>query len=150
MGKPTTYQHQNQVLDRTKALHGLRTQAYGETKYAKEKPNTQKHGLSTLLPVPQLGWIVRRSSFWDGTRAFIIELIGSCYPDSLLQIFSKRQIHGAHSFTKLYCPKDRHLKQVNKFLFLLKQRSSTAYNEKLESAYVKAHYTSKKEKIQES
>ena len=26
-----------QVLDRTKALHGPRTQAYGETKYAKEK-----------------------------------------------------------------------------------------------------------------
>ena len=26
-----------QVLDRTKALHGPRTQAYGETKYSKEK-----------------------------------------------------------------------------------------------------------------
>ena len=31
MGKPTTYQ--NQVLDRTKVLHGPRTQIYGETNY---------------------------------------------------------------------------------------------------------------------
>ena len=31
MGKPTTYQ--NQVLDRTKVLHGPRTQTYGETNY---------------------------------------------------------------------------------------------------------------------
>ena len=45
-----------QVLDRTKALHGPRTQAYGETKYRKEKlqvlyrtkalhgPRTQAYG----------------------------------------------------------------------------------------------------------
>ena len=31
IGKPTTYQ--NQVLDRTKILHGPRTQTYGETNY---------------------------------------------------------------------------------------------------------------------
>ena len=31
MGKPTTYQ--NQVLDRTKVLHGPRTQTYGKTNY---------------------------------------------------------------------------------------------------------------------
>ena len=31
MGTPTTYQ--NQVLDRTKVLHGPRTQTYGETNY---------------------------------------------------------------------------------------------------------------------
>ena len=31
MGKPST----QKVLDRTKALHGPRTQAYGETKYTK-------------------------------------------------------------------------------------------------------------------
>ena len=36
LGKPTTYKR-TQVLDRTKALYGLRTQAYGETKYTKEK-----------------------------------------------------------------------------------------------------------------
>ena len=35
MGKPTTYQ--NQVLDRTKVLHGPRTQTYGETNYLKIK-----------------------------------------------------------------------------------------------------------------
>ena len=35
MGKPST-QEKLQVLDRTKALHGLRTQAYGETKYIKD------------------------------------------------------------------------------------------------------------------
>ena len=34
VGKPTTYQ--NQVLDRTKVLHGPRTQTYGETDYFKE------------------------------------------------------------------------------------------------------------------
>ena len=32
---PTTYQ--NQVLDRTKVLHGPRTQTYGETNYLEEK-----------------------------------------------------------------------------------------------------------------
>ena len=31
IGKPTTYQ--NQVLNRTKVLHGPRTQTYGETNY---------------------------------------------------------------------------------------------------------------------
>ena len=36
MGKPST-KEKLQVLDRTKALHGPRTQAYGETKYSKEK-----------------------------------------------------------------------------------------------------------------
>ena len=35
MGKQTTYQ--NQVLDRTKVLHGPRTQTYGETNYVDEK-----------------------------------------------------------------------------------------------------------------
>ena len=35
MGKPTTYR--NQVLDRTKVLHGPRTQTYGETNYLDEK-----------------------------------------------------------------------------------------------------------------
>ena len=35
MGKPTTYH--NQVLDRTKVLHGPRTQTYGETNYLKIK-----------------------------------------------------------------------------------------------------------------
>ena len=35
MGKPTTYR--NQVLDKTKVLHGPRTQTYGETNYLKIK-----------------------------------------------------------------------------------------------------------------
>ena len=35
MGKPTTYK--NQVLDRTRVLHGPRTQTYGETNYLEEK-----------------------------------------------------------------------------------------------------------------
>ena len=35
MGKPST-KRKSQVLDRTKALHGPRTQAYGKTKYKKE------------------------------------------------------------------------------------------------------------------
>ena len=37
MGKPATYQYQNQVLDRTKVLYGPRTQTYGETNYLDEK-----------------------------------------------------------------------------------------------------------------
>ena len=36
MGKPSTKKKKSQVLDRTKALHGPRTQAYGETKYSKK------------------------------------------------------------------------------------------------------------------
>ena len=32
----TKYKKKSQVLDRTKALHGPRTQAYGETKYKKK------------------------------------------------------------------------------------------------------------------
>ena len=36
MGKPST-EEKSKVLDRTKALHGPQTQAYGETKYLKEK-----------------------------------------------------------------------------------------------------------------
>ena len=37
MGKPSTKKEILQVLDRTKALHGHRTQASGETKYTKKK-----------------------------------------------------------------------------------------------------------------
>ena len=37
MGKPSTKKKKSQVLDRTKAFHGPRTQAHGETKYLKEK-----------------------------------------------------------------------------------------------------------------
>ena len=56
MGKPSTQNKNYKVLDRTQALHGPRTQAYGETKYAKEKlqvldrtnalygPRTQAYG----------------------------------------------------------------------------------------------------------
>ena len=51
MGKPST----QKILDRTKALHGPRTQVYGETKYSKKKkvlgitkalhgPRTQAYG----------------------------------------------------------------------------------------------------------
>ena len=36
MGKPST-EEKSKVLDRTKALHGPQTQAYGETKYKTEK-----------------------------------------------------------------------------------------------------------------
>ncbi|MCR2586361.1 hypothetical protein NSP39_24060, partial [Salmonella enterica] len=44
MGKPST----KEVLDRTKALHGLRTQAYGETKYKEVLDRTKAlHGLRT-------------------------------------------------------------------------------------------------------
>ena len=47
MGKPSTKEKKSQVLDRTKALHGPRTQAYGETKYIEEKTTSfgQNQGL---------------------------------------------------------------------------------------------------------
>ena len=61
MGKPSTQKKNLQVLDRTKALHGPRTQAYGETKYKKEilpvldrtkalhGPRTQAYGETNYL-----------------------------------------------------------------------------------------------------
>ena len=62
MGKPST-EEKLQVLDRTKALYGPRTQAYGETKYTEEKlqvldrtkalhgPRTQACGETNYLKV---------------------------------------------------------------------------------------------------
>ena len=56
---PTTYQ--NQVLDRTKVLHGPRTQTYGETNYLKDQvldrtkvlhgPQTQTDGETNYLNI---------------------------------------------------------------------------------------------------
>ena len=43
MGKPTTYK--NQVLDRTKVLHGPRTQTYGETNYLSKSSFGQNQGI---------------------------------------------------------------------------------------------------------
>ena len=40
MGKPSTKRKILEVLDRTKALHGPRTQAYGETNYLKKNYGT--------------------------------------------------------------------------------------------------------------
>ena len=47
MGKPTTQKKKLRVLDRTKALYGPRTQAYGETNYLEEKTTSfgQNQGL---------------------------------------------------------------------------------------------------------
>ena len=44
MGKPTTYQ--NQVLDRTRVLHGPRTQTYGETNYLSKLSFGQNQGIA--------------------------------------------------------------------------------------------------------
>ena len=44
MGKPTIYQ--NQVLDRTKVLHGPRTQTYGETNYLSKSSFGQDQGIA--------------------------------------------------------------------------------------------------------
>ena len=44
MGKPTTYE--NQVLDRTKILHGPRTQNYGETNYLTKSSFGQNQGIA--------------------------------------------------------------------------------------------------------
>ena len=41
---PTTYE--NQVLDRTKVLHGLRTQTYGETNYLLKSSFGQNQGIA--------------------------------------------------------------------------------------------------------
>ena len=60
MGKPTNLEN-TKVLDRTRALYGPRTQAYGETNYLKEKtkvldrtkalygPRTQAYGETNYL-----------------------------------------------------------------------------------------------------
>ena len=46
MGKPST-KEKSKVLDRTKALHGPRTQTYGETKYKRKiKSFGQNQGLA--------------------------------------------------------------------------------------------------------
>lgn len=74
------------------------------------------------------------------------ELVRLYFKVALLQIFSKQHIHRAHSFTEWYCPIDQRLKHANQFPFLLQRRNSTKYNEKLESAYIKAYYRSKKKK----
>ena len=70
MGKPTTYQ--NQLLDRTKVLHGPRTQTYGETNYLEEKnqvldrikvlhdPRTQTHEKTNYLE--------EKTEFWTEPR----------------------------------------------------------------------------------
>ena len=42
-----------QVLDRTKALHGPRTQAYGETNYLKNKNKKKKKKKTTMAHKPQ-------------------------------------------------------------------------------------------------
>ena len=44
MGKPTNYQ--NRVLDRTKVLHGPRTQTYGETNYLSKSSFGQNQGIA--------------------------------------------------------------------------------------------------------
>ena len=47
MGKPTT--SRNQVLDRTKVLHGPRTQTYGETNYFQKSSFGQNQGIAWSL-----------------------------------------------------------------------------------------------------
>ena len=47
MGKPTTYQ--NQVLNRTKVLHGPRTQTYGETNYLSKSSFGQNQSIAWSL-----------------------------------------------------------------------------------------------------
>src|SRR6266700_3253241 len=74
MGKPSTKKKKSQVLDRTKALHGPRTQAYGETKYKKEKIKSfgQKKGLEWSSDSSLWGNQVqkkRKSQVLDRTKA---------------------------------------------------------------------------------
>ena len=71
MRKPTTYQYQ--VLDRTKVLHGPRTQTYGETNYLKNQVlNRTKvlHGPRTQAyeKVSYLRRILSRSVLEPNTR----------------------------------------------------------------------------------
>ena len=77
MGKATTYKYQNGVLDRTMALHGLRTQAYGETKYIKEilqvldrtkalhGPRTQAYGESKYIKKKFLSFGQNQGLAWS-------------------------------------------------------------------------------------
>ena len=68
MGKPTTYQ--NQVLDRTKVLHGPRTQTYGETNYLEEKLSFgQNQGIARSSDLNLWGnQLLIRIKFWTEPR----------------------------------------------------------------------------------
>ena len=52
MVKPTSWMWKTRFLDRTKALHGPRTQAYGKTNYLDEEP-TKKKKKKTMARKPQ-------------------------------------------------------------------------------------------------
>ena len=53
MGKPITYQ--NQVLDRTKVLHGPQTQTYGETNYLSKTEFWTELGYCMVLGLKPMG-----------------------------------------------------------------------------------------------
>ena len=76
LGKPSTKKKKSQVLDRTKALHGPWTQAYGETKYIKKilqvldrtkalhGPRTQAYG--------ETKYIKNHHKFWTEPRPCMV------------------------------------------------------------------------------
>src|SRR6266571_4963006 len=77
MGKPSTEKKKSQVLDRTKALHGPRTQAYGETKYREEKITSfgQNQGLAWSSDSSLWGNQVQRRKnhkFWTEPRPCMV------------------------------------------------------------------------------
>ena len=78
-----------------------------------------------------------------------LELVGLCFKRSC----SKYRRGKTHAWStpihKVVLPKAQYSRHVNKFPSLLKQRNSTAYSEKLESAYVKAHYIIEKKDTRE-
>ena len=77
-----------------------------------------------------------------------LELVGLCFKGSCSKYRWGKTHARSTPIHEVVLPKEQYPKQVDKFPFLLKQRDSTAYNEKLESAYVKAHYITKKERYE--
>ena len=66
MGKPTTYQ--NQVFDRTKVLHGSRTQTYGETNYLVNLNFGQNQGIAWSSDSNLWGNQLLKNQFLDRTK----------------------------------------------------------------------------------
>ena len=67
IGKPTNYQ--NQVLDRSKVLHGPRTQTYGETNYLKKLSFGQNQGIAWSSDSNLWGnQLLKKAKFWTEPR----------------------------------------------------------------------------------
>ena len=78
-----------------------------------------------------------------------LELVGLCFKVSCSKYHWRKHTWSTPIHKVVLQKKEKYSKQVNKFPFLLKQKNSTAYNEKLESVYIKANYIIEKKYTRE-